>query len=212
MNKYIFIVRFTRCYIRYRSNRYDFRFKTNEQSESCYLTSYLWKINPTWPTRGASRLIEAIDRLSRSQLQRTLARLLAYLGLFSVIMSELTTRLVTQRKNQKYIIRSIFSSKFSQIKSYTSNLQFVCLLFLISVTVHLFTVNKNFRRERSVHLNWTTVRVTSACQKPFFLISARPHGPTFRGLKERIKPAKSFSTREIMQVMITSRLGRGSSP
>lgn len=26
--------------------------KTNEQSESCYLTSYLWKISPTWPTWG----------------------------------------------------------------------------------------------------------------------------------------------------------------
>lgn len=84
-NILFFIVRFTRYFwdLYYRSNRYDFRFKTNKQSESCYLTSYLWKINPTWPTRGASRLIEAVDRLSRSQLQRTLARLLADLVLFS---------------------------------------------------------------------------------------------------------------------------------
>lgn len=29
-----------------------FRIKANEQSESCYLTSYLWKISPTWSTWG----------------------------------------------------------------------------------------------------------------------------------------------------------------
>lgn len=81
---------------------FGFQIKTNEQSESCYLTSYLWKISPTWPTWGTQpceQTDEASNRLSTNEFKSTAARLLAELVLFILL---LTTWIDIQRNNSKY--------------------------------------------------------------------------------------------------------------